>query len=55
MDQKLSYQKEELAINTEGAMLGISGFGESAPAEVLYAYFGFTVENIVAKVKSLLQ
>jgi transketolase len=39
----------------EGAMLGIAGFGESAPAEVLYAHFGFTVENIVTKAKSLLQ
>ncbi|HEY4290490.1 MAG TPA: transketolase [Puia sp.] len=38
----------------QGAMLGINGFGESAPAEQLYIHFGFTVENIVKKAKALL-
>jgi transketolase len=29
-------------------------FGESAPAELLFEEFGFTVENVVAKAKELL-
>ena len=30
------------------AVLGIDTFGESAPANVLFKHFGFTVENVVA-------
>jgi transketolase len=29
-------------------------FGESAPAEELFKLFGFTTDNLVAKVKELL-
>jgi transketolase len=29
-------------------------FGESAPAEALMQYFGFTVENVVATVQDIL-
>ncbi|MBZ7662967.1 hypothetical protein, partial [Klebsiella grimontii] len=29
-------------------------FGESAPAELLFEEFGFTVDNVVAKAKALL-
>jgi len=39
----------------EGDMLGMTTFGESAPAEELYKHFGFTVENVVAKAKALLK
>jgi transketolase len=35
-------------------VVGIDTFGESAPAPVLFKYFGFTVENVVAKVKACL-
>jgi transketolase len=42
-------------VGLEGAVVGIDTFGESAPAPVLFKHFGFTVENVVAKVKSVLQ
>src|SRR6185503_10848863 len=38
----------------EGDMLGMTTFGESAPAEELYKEFGFTVDNVVKKAKALL-
>lgn len=38
----------------EGAILGINGFGASAPAETIMAEFGFTVPNVVRMVKELL-
>lgn len=38
----------------EGDMLGMTTFGESAPAEELYKHFGFTVDNVVNKAKALL-
>nr|WP_314862518.1 transketolase [uncultured Undibacterium sp.] len=41
-------------VGLEGAVVGIDTFGESAPAGVLFKYFGFTVENVVAKVRSVL-
>ncbi len=37
-----------------GAIVGMTTFGESAPAEKLFEIFGFTVENVVAKAKELL-
>jgi len=37
-----------------GAVVGMSGFGESAPGPQLMDYFGFTTENIVTKIKELL-
>jgi transketolase len=42
-------------VGLEGAVVGIDTFGESAPAPVLFKHFGFTVENVVAKAKSVLQ
>jgi transketolase len=41
-------------VGLEGAVVGIDTFGESAPAPVLFKHFGFTVENVVAKAKSVL-
>ncbi|QGZ43234.1 transketolase [Pseudoduganella flava] len=41
-------------VGLEGAVVGIDTFGESAPAGVLFKHFGFTVENVVAKVKGVL-
>ncbi len=41
-------------VGLEGAVVGIDTFGESAPAPVLFKHFGFTVENVVAKVKIVL-
>ena len=37
-----------------GAIVGMTSFGESAPAEQLFAEFGFTVDNVVAKASALL-
>ena len=37
-----------------GAIVGMTTFGESAPAEQLFEMFGFTVDNVVAKTKELL-
>ncbi|TRW48139.1 transketolase [Aliidiomarina halalkaliphila] len=31
----------------DGAVVGMTTFGESAPAEQLFAHFGFTVDNVV--------
>ena len=44
----------ERYVGEKGAVLGISTFGASAPGDRLIREFGFTVENVVAKVKSLL-
>lgn len=42
----------ERYIGTEGKMIGIDTFGESAPYEELYEHFGITVEKIVEAVQS---
>ncbi|MCB1558662.1 MAG: transketolase [Alphaproteobacteria bacterium] len=34
-------------IGSDGAFIGMTGFGESAPAEILYRHFGITSEAIV--------
>ncbi len=39
----------------KGDVLGVDRFGESAPADVLWQRFGFTVENVVAKATALLK
>ncbi|HZY35822.1 MAG TPA: transketolase [Mucilaginibacter sp.] len=41
-------------VSDEGDFLGMTTFGESAPAEDLYKEFGFTVDNVVNKAKALL-
>lgn len=38
-----------------GKIIGMRTFGESAPAELLFKEFGFTVENVVQTVESLFQ
>ena len=38
----------------EGAILGITKFGASAPYEILFKEYGFTIENVVKKAESLL-
>lgn len=40
-------------VGDRGAVIGVDSFGASAPAEQLFAEFGFTVDNVVAKVKEL--
>jgi transketolase len=34
--------------------VGLDRFGESAPAGLLFKEFGFTVENVVKQVESIL-
>ena len=41
-------------VGLEGAVVGMDCFGESAPAEELFKHFGFTAENVVKTVKSIL-
>ena len=41
-------------VGLEGAVIGIDRFGESAPASQLFKAFGFTVENVVNTVQSVL-
>lgn len=42
-------------VGLNGAIVGMTSFGESAPAELLFEEFGFTTENVVAKAKALLK
>ncbi len=41
-------------VGTNGAVVGINRFGESAPADKLFELFGFTVANVVNTAKGLL-
>ena len=41
-------------IGEDGGFVGMTGFGASAPAEVLYREFGITAEAVVAAVKARL-
>ena len=40
-------------VGLEGAIIGMNSFGESAPADELFAHFGFTVDNVVSSAKNL--
>jgi transketolase len=40
-------------VGLDGAVVGIDRFGASAPAEALFKYFGFTVDEVVAAAKRL--
>ena len=42
-------------VGLEGAVVGIDRFGESAPAGDLFKHFGFTPENVVKAVRSVVQ
>ncbi len=42
-------------VGLEGAVIGIDRFGESAPINELYKFFGITAENVAAAVHSVLQ
>jgi transketolase len=41
-------------VGTNGKVVGIDHFGESAPAGLLFKEFGFTVENVVKNVEAVL-
>ncbi len=41
-------------VGTDGSVIGIDSFGESAPAKELFSYFGFTVDKIVEAVSDMI-
>ena len=41
-------------VGSQGAVIGINRFGESAPAGALFKEFGFTVDNVVSTVEGTL-
>ena len=41
-------------VGLDGASVGINTYGESAPGGKLFEHFGFTIENVVKTVKSVL-
>ena len=41
-------------VGSNGRIVGMNSFGESATADQLFKVFGFTVENVVAKAKEIL-
>ncbi|OCG06090.1 transketolase [Gilliamella apis] len=42
-------------VGLNGKIIGMTSFGESGPAEQLFAKFGFTVENVLKQANSLLK
>jgi len=42
-------------VGLDGDVIGMEGFGASAPGEVVLREFGFTVEDVVARAKALLK
>jgi transketolase len=42
-------------VGTEGAVVGLDRYGESAPAADVFKHFGFTTENVAKAVRSILQ
>lgn len=42
-------------VTDDGDVIGITKFGESAPGEQVMKEYGFSVENVIAKAKSLLK
>ncbi len=41
-------------VGTAGRVIGLDRFGESAPADELFEYFGFSTGNVVAVAKDVL-
>ncbi|CAD5107328.1 transketolase [Zestomonas carbonaria] len=42
-------------VGLEGRVIGMTSFGESAPAAALFEHFGFTVENVLSVADELLE
>jgi transketolase len=42
-------------VGDEGDVIGMEGFGASAPAGELFSNFGFSVDNVVARARALLE
>ena len=41
-------------VGLDGAVIGMTGFGASAPAPVLFEKFGFSVQNVLKVVRGIL-
>lgn len=41
-------------VGLQGDVIGMTGYGESAPADQLFEHFGFTLENVIEKAQALL-
>lgn len=41
-------------VGPEGRVVGLDRFGESAPAEVLFEHFGFSVDNVLKNARAIL-
>jgi transketolase len=44
----------ERYVGLDGKVIGMNSFGESAPASVLFKYFGFTVGNVTETARNML-
>jgi transketolase len=44
----------EKYVGDNGRIIGMNSFGTSAPVDVIFKYFGFTVENVVKTAKEIL-
>jgi len=44
----------EKYVGDSGRVIGMTSFGTSAPVDVIFKYFGFTVENVVKTAKEIL-
>ncbi|MEE4465250.1 transketolase, partial [Azotobacter chroococcum] len=42
-------------VGLEGRIIGMTSFGESAPAGALFEHFGFTLDNLLATAEELLE
>ena len=42
-------------VGTHGQVIGLDTYGESAPAKTVFEHFGFTVDNVVGVVSSLIK
>ena len=42
-------------VGTHGQVIGLDTYGESAPAKTVFEHFGFTVDNVVGVVSSLIR
>jgi transketolase len=41
-------------VGLEGRVIGMTTYGESAPAPALYEHFGITLQNVLETARSLL-
>ena len=48
------HRRSGAAVADDGEFVGMTGFGASAPAEVLYKHFGITAEAVAAAAKAKL-